>query len=301
MDCQISENLLVQMYVEADDLLIAYQNYLKTEGKLISLPRRQPELTASEVITIIAAYQLSGYKNFEYYYRRMIKGKYASFFPDAPSYKRFLNFIGRSLDLMCLWVLYTTCQSQRTGLYFVDAKKLPVCHLRREKSHRVFDGIARKGKTSTGWFFGLKIHLIINNLGEIIAFDLSSGNVADNNQELLKRMMQGLQGICVGDKGYLTQLFSFFYESGLHILTKPRKNMKKLPVDPKHKLLIDKRGIIESVFDILSSVCDIDHTRHRSPMNATVHILAALVGYHYIEKKPRVFFSNKRIQRAFAA
>jgi len=301
MDCQISENLLVQMYVEADDLLIAYQNYLKAEGKIIGLPRRQPELTASEVITIIAAYQLSGYKNFEYYYHRMIKGKYASYFPDAPSYKRFLNFIGRSLDLMCLWVLYTTCQSQRTGLYFVDAKKLPVCHLRRERSHRVFDGIAQKGKTSTGWFYGLKIHLIINNLGEIIAFDLSAGNVADNNQELLKRMMQGLRGICVGDKGYLTKLFSFFYESGLHLLTKPRKNMKNLPVDAKHKLLIDKRGIIESVFDILSSVCDIDHTRHRSPINATVHILAALVGYHYIEKKPRVFFSNKRIQRACAA
>jgi len=301
MDCQISENLLVRMYVEADDLLLAYQDYLKTEGKLVVSHRRQPALSPSEVITIIAAYQLSGYKNFEYYYRRLILGQYASYFPDAPSYKRFLNFIGRSLELMCLWTLHTTIQSRRTGLYFVDAKKLPVCHLRREKSHRVFEGIARKGKTSTGWFYGLKIHLIINNLGEIVAFDLSPANVADNNQDLLKKMMKGLKGICVGDKGYLTKLFSFFYENGLHVLTKPRKNMKNLPVDTNFNILLDKRGIIESVFDILSSVCDIDHTRHRSPINATVHILAALVGYHYIDEKPRVFFSNKRIQHACAA
>lgn len=289
------------MFVEADDLIMAYESYLAANRLKQVKPTRKPGLCPSEIVTIIAAYHLSGYKNFEYYYHRCILGHYAALFPKAPTYKRFLNYIGRCVDLMCLWAYYTTQQSQRTGLYFVDAKKLPVCHLRREKSNRVFSGIARKGKTSTGWFYGLKIHLIINNLGQAVAFDLSAGNVADNNAELLQRMTNGLQGICVGDKGYLTKLFDQFYQSGLHLVTKPRKNMKKLPVDAHFNLLIDKRGIIESTFDILSSVCDIDHTRHRSPVNATTHILAALVGYHYLDNKPRVFYSKATIEQKKAA
>lgn len=191
--------------------------------------------------------------------------------------------------------------SQRTGLYFIDSKKLQVCHLRREKSNKVFKDIAKKGKTSTGWFFGLKIHLIINNLGQIVAFELTTGNVADNNQQLLMKLLQGLNGVCIGDKGYLTKLFDFFYENGLHLMTKPKKNMRQLPVDPKFNPLINKRAVVESVFDILSSICDIEHSRHRKPMNACVHILSALVAYQYLDQKPQVFFPSIKKQTRLQA
>ena len=99
----------------------------------------------------------------------------------------------------------------------------------------------------------------------------------------------------------LSKLFGFFYENGLHLLTKPKKNMKNKIVIPQHNELLNKRGLIESVFDILTSVCDIEHTRHRKPDNAFVHILAGLVAYQHLDKKPAIFFPSIMSQQPIAA
>lgn len=293
MDVQITENKLIMLYIEVDDLFKSFKKHQAKRGLgSPKKPTREPGLAPSEIATIIVAYHFSGHKNFEYYYRQCVLVRHRDCFPQAPTYERFLAYIPRCADLVILWLMYSAARSERTGLYFIDSKKLEVCHLRREKSNRVFEGIARKGKTSTGWFYGLKIHLVINNLGEIMSFALTSGNVADNNQGLLKEMLAGLEGICVGDRGYITKLFDWFLASGLHLLTRPKKNMKHLPVESKHVFLTKKRAVVESVFDILQSVCDIEHSRHRSPANALVHILASLIAYQHLDKKPRVFFPS---------
>ena len=292
MDVQFTENKLIELFIEVDDLRKAFIEYQKLTGKYIVKKKLPTQLNGSEVCSILVAYNYSGYKCFEYYYRELILKRYSDYFPDAPCYESFLNYIPKATDLIYLWLLYSVATSKRTGLYFIDSKKLQVCHLRREKSNKVFKGVARKGKTSTGWFFGLKIHLVINNLGQIVGFDLTPGNVADNNQQLLRKLLDQLDGVCVGDKGYLTKLFSFFYENGLYLMTKPRKNMKKLPVDNTFNLLINKRAVVESTFDILATICDIEHSRHRSPLNASVHIFSALIAYQYLDQKPHVFFPS---------
>lgn len=295
MEVKFTENKLIELFIAVDDLYKSYVNYQRGRGVLPrSNGKVRTQLNGSEVCTILVAYHYSGYKCFEYYYRELILGRYADYFPEAPLYESFLSYIPKAADLIYLWLLYSATIAQRTGLYFIDSKKLQVCHLRREKSNKVFTGVARKGKTSTGWFFGLKIHLIINNLGQIVAFDLTPGNVADNNQQLLMKLLQNLDGTCVGDKGYITKLFDFFYENGLHLITKPKKNMKQTPVDLKFNALVNKRAVVESVFDILSSVCDIEHSRHRKPVNACVHILSALIAYQYFDQKPRVFFPSAK-------
>lgn len=301
MDAQITENKLIELFIDIDDLHIAWTEYRKKIGDPLKGAARKPGLNGPEVCTILVGYHLSGYKCFEYYYRRAVLGTYADCFPRAPSYKHFLGLVPRAAELAYLWLLFTMMRSQRTGLYFVDSKKLQVCHLERERSNKVFKGVARKGKTSTGWFFGLKIHLVINNLGEIVAFSLTPGNVADNNHGLLLQLLGPLEGLCVGDRGYHTALFAHFYENGLHLLTRPKKNMKKLPVDNRFNRLINKRAVVESVFDILGTVCDIEHSRHRSPLNASVHILSSLIAYQYIEHKPRVFFPSRLQQVRVAA
>jgi len=301
MNVQFTEIKLIELFVEVDDLYNAFVEYKKNIGLTARKSTRQTQLVGPEVCTILVAYNYSGYKCFEYYYRELILKRHADCFPSAPSYEGFLSYIPRAADLIYLWLLYSVGRSERTGLYFVDSKKLQVCHLKRERSNKVFKGVAAKGKTSTGWFFGLKLHLVINNLGEIISFDLTPGNVADNNQNLLKKLLDSLDGCCVGDKGYLSKLFGFFFENGLHLITKPRKNMKKRPVDNKFNLLIDKRAVIESVFDILGTVCDVEHTRHRSPLNASIHIFSSLIAYQYMEKKPRVFFPSKAKKLRIAA
>ena len=165
----------------------------------------------------------------------------------------------------------------------------------------MFKAFARKGKSSMGWFYGYKLHMVINNLGQIIALQVSAGNVADNNADILKSLLDQLQGYVVGDKGYLSKLFSFFFENGLHLLSKPRKNMKKRPIIPQHNKFLDKRAVIESVFDILTSICDIEHSRHRSPTNAAAHFLAGLIAYQDLDKKPQVFFPSLLKKRKLAA
>jgi hypothetical protein len=301
MDVQFTEIKLIELFVEVDDLYKAFLEYKKNMGQPPLKSTRQTQLVGSEVCTILAAYHYSGYKCFEYYYREMILKRYAGCFPDAPTYERFVSLIPRAADLIYLWLLYSVARSKRTGLYFIDSKKLQVCHLKREHSNRVFKEVAAKGKTSTGWFFGLKIHLVINNLGEIVSFDLTPGNVADNNQSLLIKLLNSLDGRCVGDKGYFSKLFSFFFENGLHLITKPKKNMKKLPVDNNLNLLINKRAVVESVFDILGTICDVEHSRHRSPLNASIHIFSALIAYQYMEEKPRVFFPSRLKKLRLAA
>lgn len=302
MNIQFTENKLIKLFIEIDDLIIAFRNYQRSNGLLQErTPTRTPALNGSEVCTILVGYHLSGYKCFEYYYKNKILKELSEYFPEAPTYECFLSYIPRAGDVIYLWLLYSCSTSKRTGLYFVDSKKIEVCHLKRQHSNKVFQGYANKGKSSMGWFYGLKLHLVINNLGEVISFGLTSGNVADNNQELLRKLLGQLDGCCVGDKGYLSKLFSFFYENGLHLLTKPRKNMKNKLVIPSHNKLLDKRGVIESVFDILTSICDIDHTRHRRPENAIVHIFAGLIAYQALDKKPCVFYPSLKKKLANAA
>ncbi len=298
MEVQFTEKKLISLFVEIDDLLLSFYSYQQKHNLLSSKkPTRVPVLSCSEICTIIVSYHLSGYKCFEYYYKEMVLKALTSYFPKAPSYECFLSYIPRCIDVLYLWLLYSCSKSQETGLYFVDSKKIQVCHLRREKSNKIFKEYARKGKSSTGWLYGLKLHLIINNLGEIMSFDLTSGNIADNNHNLLQKLLGQLKGICVGDKGYFSTLFAFFYENGLHLLTKAKKNMKNKVSTSKHQKLINKRGIIESTFDILTSICDIEHSRHRNPISAFTNVFAGLIAYQSLESKPTVFFPS--IQQKF--
>lgn len=303
MNVKFNEKKLIEIFIDIDDLLKMWKTYQNSVAVgTQKQPTREPELSESEVCTIVACYHLSGYKCFEYYYREFIKGGYLSYFPTAPSYERFLTLLSRSYKLMWLWSLHCCLGAKRDGLYFIDSKKLPVCHLRREHSHRVFVDSARKGKSSTGWFYGFKIHLVINSYGQIVNWTLSTGNVADNNVELLKKLLHNLKGICVGDKGYHTSLFEWFYTNGLQVVTKPKKSMKQDTISLyEHQQFLKKRALIESVNDILTSVCDLEHTRHRKPENAFAHIAGAIIAYHFIEQKPCIFIKNPNTQYREAA
>jgi hypothetical protein len=290
---QINELFLIRIYVETDDLLKAFQNWSSQKPvPHLSQPKRKPRLNPAEVATILIAYHASGYKCFEYYYRELILDTYLHCFPDAPSYKRFVNLIVRALPVLLLLLLYKCSQAIRTGCYFIDSKKLEVCNIRREHTHKVFESIARKGKASTGWFYGLKLHLVINHLGQVVSFMLTAGNVADNNHSVLSRLLASLKGKCAGDKGYYSALFSQFYEQGLQLLLRPKRNMKSLPAHSEDVCLLRQRPVIESVNDILATVCNVEHSRHRNPYHGMANVLAAVIAYQYLPIKPHVFIAG---------
>ncbi len=302
MSPQVSENLLCAIYVETDDLLKAFQqwNAQKALGTAAH-PTREPELSASEIATILIAYHLSGYKCFEYYYKEYILKRCRSCFPQAPTYQCFVSYEAKVMPLLFLLLMYKCSQSVRTGYYFIDSKKLEVCHLRREKQHKIFQGFARKGKSSVGWFYGLKLHLVINHLGQIVSFLLTPANTADNNHSVLQHLLAGLKGKCAGDKGYFTTLFEQFFSEELHLLVKPKRNMKPLPAFEDDVRFLKQRPLIESVNDILTTVCDVEHTRHRNPLHGFANVLAGLIAYQYIPNKPHLFIPKTINYLQFAA
>lgn len=182
-------------------------------------------------------------------------------------------------------------RGETTGIYYVDSAKLPVCHNLRIFSHKVFENIAQRGITSTGWFFGLNIHLIINQIGEVMRVLLTPGNVSDKNCDLLEKLATDLQGLLFGDRGYVSKKAADkLRERGLKLIYKFQKNMKNILMPYQEKILSRKRGIVETVIDLLKNICNIDHTRHRSPLNAITHIFSGVAAYTHRDHLPSISY-----------
>lgn len=280
---------LIELFVEVHDFCKVFDQWVEAHSTK-DFPRSRFEgiMHVSEILTIIIFYHFSGYKCFQYYYQELVQQELKFYFPRQVGYKRFLQLISKSIPHLYVFIKWKCMFSQRTGIYFIDSKKLPVCHNRRIHNHQVFKDLAARGKTSTGWFYGLKLHLSINNIGQIMNFSFTGGNVSDSNPDVLRHVLFKLKGKCYGDKGYLSKIFAELYSQGLKLVTKIRKNMKNKLMDLEDKYHLFKRAIIESVFDIMMTVFDIDHTRHRSPKNAMAHMLGALAAYSFMDQKPSV-------------
>ena len=173
---------------------------------------------------------------------------------------------------------------------------LDVCHTKREKRHKVFKGIAGKGKNSMGWFFGLKLHLVINNEGELMSCKITTANVDDRSP--LAKLMEKLQGWLFADKGYLGEpIIEQLKKQAVEIFTKVRKNMKSRVMTGAQKFFLGKRGIIETVIDQLKNCCQIEHSRHRSPTNAFVNIISGLIAYCFKPRKPSIRLNKLQLQK----
>ncbi len=129
-----------------------------------------------------------------------------------------------------------------------------------------------------GWFFGFKLHIVINHKGELMVLKITPGN--EDDRAPLEGMAKDLKGKILADKGYISKiLFERLWKQGLHLITGIRKNMKNHLMPLIDKLLLRKRFIIETLFDKPKSVMGLEHTRHRSPTNAFVHIISCLAAY----------------------
>lgn len=251
-------------------------------GKLKRVTRT-PGLSLAEMMTIVVFFQLSGCKDFKNYYKSFILGYLKPCFPKAVTYDRFIALMPRTF--MPLLVLSQVFMGKKTGKYFVDSGKLQVCHNLRISRNKVFKGLAKRGKTSTGWFFGFKLHLIINEKGEIVKFCISPGNTHDT--KVVASMAETLEGWLFADRGYISQpLAEALKKHGLLIFTKVRQNMKLKLLTPLQKLYLSKRNLVETVIGQLKAICSLEHSRHRSSPNFFINIFAAIVAYSFKQKKP---------------
>ncbi|TYP77418.1 MULTISPECIES: IS982 family transposase [Nitrosomonas] len=180
------------------------------------------------------------------------------------------------------------------GISFIDSTKISVCHNRRIGSHKVMAGFAARGKTSVDWFYGFKLHLVINDQGELLGVKITAGNVDDRDP--VPELTRSLFGKLFGNRGYISRsLFEQLWEQGMQLITKVRKNMKNKLLPLFDKLLLRKRSIIEAVNDQLKNISQIEHSRHCSPVNFFVNLIAGLVAYTFREKKPSL---NIRLPQA---
>ena len=246
--------------------------------------KRATRLHPSELMTIVILFQQSNYRTFKAFYTQYVQAHLRAEFPQLVSYNRFIELLPRVL--LPLAVYLSTQYGSCTGISFIDSTALAVCHPARIHQHRVFRADARRGKTSVGWFYGFKLHLVVNDRGELLAYCLTPGTIDD--RQPVARLARRLFGKLFGDKGYISHALAeqLLLTQGLQLITKLRKNMRNILMPLADKLLLRKRAIIESINDQLKNICQIEHTRHRSPLNFLVHLFAGLIAYCRQPKKP---------------
>lgn len=288
---------LDELFCQVDDFCIITKHMMDQNSLSAPKKKRGPKskMSASEIMTIIIWFHQSHYRNFKNYYYKHVCAHLQEEFPTLVSYSRFVELMPNTLPILCLYM--TTRLGKCTGVSFIDSTRLPVCHNKRINRHKVFDGFAARGKSSMGWFYGFKLHLVVNELGEILNFYVSAGNLDDRKP--VPELAQSLFGKLFGDKGYISkELFEQLYQegNGVQLITPLRSNMKQKLMPIEDKLLSRKRSIIETINDQLKNVSQILHTRHRSIINFAVNLIAGLIAYSHQEKKPSISLSPNQIE-----
>ena len=286
----------VAVFCDVDDFCKEYERYcmhsLMMEKQRI-IPKTRMAL--SEIMTILIMYHLSGYRTFKWYYTKYVMVYQKKNYPDLVSYNRFVEIMKYALVPLVLYIVrarFVKC----SGISFVDSTPIKVCDNHRIRTNHVFSEYAKMGKSSMGWFYGFKLHLIINEQGEILSFCLTSGNVDDRNEKVMDSLTKEIFGKLFADRGYISQkLFENLLKKDITLITRAKKNMKNKLMDYYDRLMLRKRTVIESVNDFLKNICNIEHSRHRSITNFLVNLVSALAAYSFLPKKPSICSTSRRV------
>jgi transposase len=272
---------------------------------------RPGKLSRSETLFTVVLSHLSASKHFKAFHHHGTGQQHRAGFGDLPHCDRFVSLMPRLFAP--LTVLLHSLSGEPTGIYFAGPTKLAVCHNRRVRRHRVCDGLAARGKASMGeaaggsigpadrwrgsggWFYGLKPHVVVSHTGQVVALRITPGNTADST--VLDQMTQRLAGKIYADKGYVGRaLFAKLWRRGLHLITSIRRNVRNSLTPLADKVMLRQRFLIETVLDTLKSEMGLEHSRHRSVMNAMAHVLSGLVAYAFRPGKPAISPTGQQIQ-----
>ena len=273
---------VTELFCHVDDFW--KQQSAHSPSQRVGQRRRTRQLCESEIMTLLILFHQSHYRTFKAFYTEYVCMHLRAEFPGLVSYTRFVEYMPTVLLPLCGYLRH--CFGTCTGISFVDATALAVCNNRRIGQHKVFRGLAQRGKTSMGWFFGFKLHLVTNDRGELLNIALTPGNTDDRTP--VPALVRHLFGKLLADKGYISQaLFEQLLETfGLQLITGVKKNMKNRLMPLADKLLLRQRAIIETIIDQLKNISQIEHTRHRSFFNYLVNLLCGLIAYCHQPKKP---------------
>jgi len=286
-----------EIFCKADDFLKGFEPKFKKQ--LIKSGRvrnRLSELGISEMMTIMILFHQSCYRHFKGFYQNYVLVHLRNEFPNLVSYSRFVQLMPRII--VPLLAFSQSIKGRVTGISFVDSTSISVCNNKRINRNRVFKGLASRGKSTMGWFFGFKLHLIVNDKGDLLSWKLTQGNVDDRKP--VPSMAKNIKGKLFADKVYISQpLFNALFKNGTHLVMNIRSNMKNRLMPIMDRLLLKKRFIIETINDQLKNIAQVEHSRHRSPMNFLVNLIAGLSAYQLKPKKPSIKLNFSQLSLQF--
>lgn len=282
----LSDAKITEIFYLIDEFCNEFEQTIKkhTLGKQ---PKKKPIMSCSEVIALMIVFHSGGYRNMKHFYCFYVQKHMTHLFPKTVSYNRFVELMQAATLPMTLFS--KTCMGESTGISFIDSTPIRVCKNKRIKRNKVFKGIAELGKSTMGYFFGFKLHLVVNDKGELLNFVITKGNVDDREPLKNKRFVNELKGKLYADKGYLSKdLANLLFLDGLHLITSIRNNMKNVLMEMKDKIMLRKRSVIETINDELKNMCQVEHSRHRSFTNFINNLISGLIAYTFFPKKPAI-------------
>ncbi len=282
---------ITEIFCLVDEFCQEYDKIVN-QSLLGNPPKRPSIMSKSEVITLTILFQLSGFRTFKHFYIFYVQKHMKDDFPVTVSYNRFTELVGQNLMAMSLF-LKTCCLGNSTGISFVNSTPIRICKPKRIRNNKVFKGMVTTGKSTMGWFHEFKLHIVINDKGEILNFTITQANVDDRTPLKKKNFLDKIYGKLYADKGYIGKdLMQLLFVDGLHLITHIKNNMKNSLMTMSDKILLRKRSIIETVNDELKNICQIEHSRHRSFTNFLSNIVAGLIAYSFLPKKPSIKYQT---------
>jgi len=287
---------LVEIYYLADEFCKEFykatREHALKQNNAKKRRNRKFKLNDAEVITIMAAFHLGNFRNLKHFYIHYVQKHLKEYFPQTVSYNRFVELQQKAMLPMVLF-LKTMRLGQSTGISFVDSTPIRVCKNKRINNHKVFAGIAARGKSTVGYFFGFKLHIVVNDMGDIIDFVITPGNIDDRQPLKDTNFLKKVWGKLFADKGYISkELFENLFIDGIQLITGIRNNMKNQLMTMHDKIMLRKRSIIETINDELKNICQIEHSRNRSFNNFLSNLISGLLAYSFLPKKPRIKYET---------
>ena len=284
---------ITEIFCLVDEFCLQFIPFLE-KNSIGNKSKRPPTMSQSEIVSIMIFFHLSGFRCFKHFYIFYVQKHMQAEFPKTVSYNRFTELMQSNILPLTMF-LKTCCMGGCTGISFVDSTPVRVCKNKRIKNNKVFKDIAKVGKSTMGWFYGFKLHLVINEKGEILSFTITQANVDDREPLKNEGFLKGIFGKLFADKGYISKkLADILFVDGVHLITQLRNNMKNCLMTLSDKILLRKRSVIETVNDELKNMCQIEHSRHRSIGNFLTNLIAGLIAYSFFPKKPSIQYNKLR-------
>lgn len=285
-------NDITALFCIIDDLFLKFESvYWKYLKQLKHRKRlRSTNLRLSEIILIAVWYKTSQFNNFKAFYS-YIGHSYADLFRCLPCYQRMVNLI--NMHQLAIHALhFTLMKSPQCSHLWVDSTSLPVCKNQRIQRHKALKDIATRGKSSMGWFFGCKLHVVMNADGDMVSTALSNGHIADI--KMVEELVKGFKATIYADRGYISQsLKENLKLQEIDLVTYHRKNMQVIQLSQIDQHYLKQRNKIETLFSLLKGQYNLVTSKARSVQGYLSGIYASLCAYQICHKnKPTIQIMN---------